>query len=90
MAKGEKGKEPKKSAAKKTASKKPAAKAVAVRTTGITKEYLKNKQVCKVTFRLPRIAAPDSNFQQAAIFLYEDTHSYMAINRGYCEPCFPF
>jgi len=35
------------------------------------------------------IAAPDSNFQQAAIFLYEDIHSYVAINRGYCEPCFP-
>ena len=35
------------------------------------------------------IAAPDSNFQQAAIFLYEDVHSYVAINRGYCEPCFP-
>jgi len=35
------------------------------------------------------IAAPDSNFQQAAILLYEDIHSYVAINRGYCEPCFP-
>jgi len=35
------------------------------------------------------IAAPDSNFQQAAIFLYEDVHSYVRINRGYCEPCFP-
>ena len=35
------------------------------------------------------IAAPDSNFQQAAIFLYEDIYSYVAINRGYCEPCFP-
>jgi len=35
------------------------------------------------------IAAPDANFQQAAIFLYEDIQSYVAINRGYCEPCFP-
>lgn len=34
-------------------------------------------------------AAPDSNFQQAAIFLYEDINNYVAINRGYCEPCFP-
>ena len=33
--------------------------------------------------------APDSNFQQTAIFLYEDTSNYVAINRGFCEPCFP-
>jgi hypothetical protein len=34
-------------------------------------------------------AATDSNFQQAAVFLYEDVNNYVAINRGYCEPCFP-
>jgi hypothetical protein len=34
-------------------------------------------------------AATDSNFQQAAIFLYEDVNNYVAINRGFCEPCFP-
>ena len=28
--------------------------------TGIKKEYLKKKNVCKVTFRLPKIAAPDA------------------------------
>jgi regulation of enolase protein 1 (concanavalin A-like superfamily) len=34
-------------------------------------------------------AATDSNFQQAAVFLYEDVNNYVAINRGFCEPCFP-
>jgi hypothetical protein len=34
-------------------------------------------------------AATDSNFQQAAIFLYEDVNNYVAINRGFCEPCLP-
>lgn len=33
--------------------------------------------------------APDSNFQQTAIFLFEDVNNYVAINRGFCEPCFP-
>lgn len=33
--------------------------------------------------------APDSNFQQTAIFLFEDVDNYVAVNRGYCEPCFP-
>jgi hypothetical protein len=33
--------------------------------------------------------APDSNFQQATIFLFEDVDNYVAVNRGYCEPCFP-
>lgn len=28
---------------------------------GIKKEYLKSRKSCKVTFRLPRIAAPDAN-----------------------------
>ncbi len=29
-------------------------------TAGIKREYLKTKNVCKVTFRLPKIAAPDA------------------------------
>jgi 1,4-alpha-glucan branching enzyme len=33
----------------------------AVVQTGIQKQYLKSKNLCKVTFRLPGIAAPDSN-----------------------------
>jgi pyrimidine-specific ribonucleoside hydrolase len=32
-------------------------------------------------------ADPDANFQQAAIFLYEDLENYVAINRGYCSVC---
>lgn len=31
---------------------------------------------------------PTANFQQAAIFLFEDVDNYVAINRGYCAPCF--
>lgn len=30
---------------------------------------------------------PFENFQQAAIFIYEDTDNYITINRGYCAPC---
>jgi hypothetical protein len=30
---------------------------------------------------------PRENFQQAAIFLYEDPQNYVTINRGYCGPC---
>ncbi|GAB4503691.1 MAG: hypothetical protein Fur0043_06830 [Anaerolineales bacterium] len=33
--------------------------------------------------------APDSNFQQTTIFLFEDANNYVAVNRGFCEPCFP-
>lgn len=32
--------------------------------------------------------APDSNFQQTAIFLFEDANNYVAVNRGYCDLCF--
>jgi 1,4-alpha-glucan branching enzyme len=60
MAKTEKGKQPKKPVARKTAGKKPAVKSTIVAETGMTKEYLKNNQACKVTFRLPRIAASDA------------------------------
>jgi hypothetical protein len=31
-------------------------------------------------------AVPVANFQQATIYLYEDTQNYVAINRGYCGP----
>jgi hypothetical protein len=30
---------------------------------------------------------PIENFQQAAIFIYEDPENYITINRGYCGPC---
>jgi len=30
---------------------------------------------------------PFENFQQAAIFIYEDPENYVTINRGYCDPC---
>jgi beta-xylosidase len=30
---------------------------------------------------------PDSNFQQATIYIYQDLKNYIAINRGYCGPC---
>jgi hypothetical protein len=30
---------------------------------------------------------PFENFQQAAIFIYEDPENYVTINRGYCGPC---
>ncbi len=31
------------------------------------------------------LAAPSKNFQQAAIYIYQDTGNYVAINRGYCD-----
>ena len=30
---------------------------------------------------------PDTNFQQTAIWLYEDGENFIVINRGFCEPC---
>ncbi len=33
------------------------------------------------------IADPKENFQQAAIFLYEDAENFVAINHGFCGPC---
>jgi 1,4-alpha-glucan branching enzyme len=36
---------------------KPAAKATAVKTSGIKKEYIKGEDLCRVTFRLPSVAA---------------------------------
>ena len=32
-------------------------------------------------------AIPVANFQQATIYLYEDSQNFVAINRGYCAPC---
>jgi 1,4-alpha-glucan branching enzyme len=50
--------------AKTAAKKKPVEKSVSKETTvmsvGINKEYLKSRKTCKVTFRLPRIAATDA------------------------------
>lgn len=60
MAKAEKEKQPKKPVARKTVSKKPAAKTEPPARTGLIKEYLRKNQACKVTFRLPRIAASDA------------------------------
>ena len=45
---------------KKTAAKKPASKEASGTRVGMKKEYLKSKNVCKVTFRLPKIAAVDA------------------------------
>jgi len=39
---------------------------------GIKKEYLKSKKICKVTFRLPRIAAPDAN----SVFIVGDFNDW--------------
>ena len=49
-----------KTVAKKTAKKKAVPKKVTPTSVGIKKDYLKRKEVCKVTFRLPRIAATDA------------------------------
>jgi 1,4-alpha-glucan branching enzyme len=49
-----------KAATKKKMAKKPAAKKATVMSVGIKKEYLKSRKTCKVTFRLPRIAATDA------------------------------
>ena len=56
--KKEKGVVKKRSTApKKKARKTEKPKSMAVMTSGIKKEYLKRKDVCKVTFRLPKVAA---------------------------------
>ena len=46
--------------AKKTTTKKPTSKKADTMSVGIRKEYLKGRDMCKVTLRLPRIAAPDA------------------------------
>ena len=60
MATLEKGKAPAKkvkTTVRRTTEKKPASKKPIMTTTGMKKEYLKSRNVCKVTFRLPKIAA---------------------------------
>jgi 1,4-alpha-glucan branching enzyme len=47
----------KSTATKKKAEKTATPKSMAVMAPGIKKEYLKRKDVCKVTFRLPKVAA---------------------------------
>ncbi len=63
MAKAQKQKAAAKTA-KTAAKKKPAEKSVSKETTvmsvGIKKEYFKSRKTCKVTFRLPKIAATDA------------------------------
>jgi DNA-directed RNA polymerase omega subunit len=53
-------KTPMKKSAPKKSGKKLASKEATVRTPGIKKEYLRTRNVCKVTFRLPKIAATDA------------------------------
>lgn len=50
-----------KGAEKKTTVKKSAPENQNIFTPGMKKEYLKRKNACKVTFRLPKIAAVDAN-----------------------------
>ena len=63
MAKAQKQKAAAKTA-KTAAKKKPVQRSVSKETTvmsvGIKKEYVKSRKTCKVTFRLPRIAATDA------------------------------
>ena len=54
-------KKTRKATTKVTSKKKSVVRKTKTEVTGIKKEYLKSKKVCKVTFRLPRIAAPDAN-----------------------------
>jgi 1,4-alpha-glucan branching enzyme len=54
------GKKQGKSASKGAAKRKPASKRPRAADMGIKKQYLKSRKTCKVTFRLPRIAAPDA------------------------------
>jgi 1,4-alpha-glucan branching enzyme len=49
-----------KTAAKKKSVEKSVSKETTVMSVGINKEYLKSRKTCKVTFRLPRIAATDA------------------------------
>jgi 1,4-alpha-glucan branching enzyme len=44
----------------KTNKKKPIKKAEGAKNIGIQKKYVKTKKTCKVTFTMPKIAAPDS------------------------------
>ncbi len=50
----------KKTVGKKSFEKKLAPRRGATRSIGITKEYLKAKNICRIKFTLPKIAAPDA------------------------------
>jgi hypothetical protein len=50
-----------KAPATKGARKKSPPKKATAASSGIKKDYLKNKGTCKVTFKLPKIAAPEAN-----------------------------
>jgi 1,4-alpha-glucan branching enzyme len=60
MAKVQKEEAKTKTAVKGSTGKKAAPKKQAATSAGIKKQYLKEKNVCKVTFRLPRIAATEA------------------------------
>jgi 1,4-alpha-glucan branching enzyme len=49
-----------KTAAKKKPAEKSVSKEATVMSVGIKKEYFKSRKTCKVTFRLPKIAATDA------------------------------
>jgi len=49
-----------KSATRGAAKRKTPSKSPRAADPGIKKQYLKSRKICKVTFRLPRIAAPDA------------------------------
>ena len=40
---------------------KPVQKAEGTKSTGIQKKYVKTKEMCEVTFTMPKVAAPDAN-----------------------------
>ena len=61
-----------KAKAKATPKKKTVAKKRKNEIAGIKKEYLKSKKICKVTFRLPRIAAPDAS----SVFIVGDFNEW--------------
>jgi 1,4-alpha-glucan branching enzyme len=53
-------KQARKETTKRPALKKPTPRKATQTSAGIKKEYLKSRNACKVTFRLPRVAAPDA------------------------------
>lgn len=55
-----KKKQARKETRKRLALKKPKPRKTAETSAGIKKEYLKSRNACKVTFRLPRVGAPDA------------------------------
>lgn len=50
-----------KTSAGKSPERKPVKKTIPYRSNGIKKEYLKTRNACKVTFKLPKEAAPDAS-----------------------------